>query len=376
MKNVKKYLVILFIVSVSLIFMRCSIFWYNATDELYEYNSFKEQIIEEMKENPDVYKKQFNIDNEDQLTEEIINDLYTKSRLLRYVFIASASLPISIIASLLLFSPVFIGMSFMKKYRKYHLSIDDFKKNTGYYRDLLKDYNPLELSYNNNYNLDDNSLIAMILYLEKKKVLYINDGKFIIDKDNTDNLDELEKKFIDNIVIDDRGILKMSKSNITFLTDTSCKRKKLIIMNNIPKKKIIIDVIKSVCCYVFLFIIWKNVNKIFDMLPPIENTFLTFTLMGLFFALLILIFFYPFVIIYKYLSLYILISIKHPKRTDLGNDVNYKLEGLKNFIRDFSLLDERTKEEIVLWDDYLIYSVLFGDNKKIYNEMKNKIEYI
>ena len=59
----------------------------------------------------------------------------------------------------------------------------------------------------------------------------------------------------------------------------------------------------------------------------------------------------------------------------MGNEVNYKLDGLKNFIRDFSSLDERTKEEIILWDDYLIYSVIFGDNKKIYNEMKDKVKY-
>ncbi|MBQ3422917.1 MAG: DUF2207 domain-containing protein, partial [Romboutsia sp.] len=199
MKNRKKTLIIIYLIIVSILFIICSIFWYNATKESYEYNNFKETLVEEVRENPDLFKKEFNIDNEEQLTPEVINDIYTKSTSKRYELIASISLPISIIGGLILISPILIIISTIKKYRKYRLSIDNFKQNTGYYRDLLKNYNPLELSYNNDYNLDDNALIAMILYLEKKKILTLKNENFIINEENINNLNELEKSFIDQI---------------------------------------------------------------------------------------------------------------------------------------------------------------------------------
>ena len=295
MKNRKKTLIIIYLIIVSILFIICSIFWYNATKESYEYNNFKETLVEEVRENPDLFKKEFNIDNEEQLTPEVINDIYTKSTSKRYELIASISLPISIIGGLILISPILIIISTIKKYRKYRLSIDNFKQNTGYYRDLLKNYNPLELSYNNDYNLDDNALIAMILYLEKKKILTLKNENFIINEENINNLNELEKSFIDQIKNSKKVTFEISRSAITNLTDVSCKKKKLLIMDNIPKKKIIIDLIKAFIFYIILFIVWINLNKIFDMLPPTNGMFIVFTELGVFIALLLFILFYPFV---------------------------------------------------------------------------------
>ena len=103
--------------------------------------------------------------------------------------------------------------------------------------------------------------------------------------------------------------------------------------------------------------------------------FIVFSFFVLLILLLLFIIFFPFFIFFKYSILFFLFKIKHTKRSDLGNEINYKLEGLKNFIRDFTLLDERSKEEVIIWDDYLIYSVLFSNNEKIYNEMKNKVKF-
>lgn len=50
-------------------------------------------------------------------------------------------------------------------------------------------------------------------------------------------------------------------------------------------------------------------------------------------------------------------------RTELGEMVNVKLEGLKNYIKGYSLLKE--KEQLKLWDEYLIYSVMFSENTKV-----------
>jgi uncharacterized membrane protein len=57
-------------------------------------------------------------------------------------------------------------------------------------------------------------------------------------------------------------------------------------------------------------------------------------------------------------------------RTKKGNEVNEMLEGLKNYIKDFSLLNQESKDGLILWEDYLIYSVLFDQNKKVVQEFE------
>ena len=62
------------------------------------------------------------------------------------------------------------------------------------------------------------------------------------------------------------------------------------------------------------------------------------------------------------------------KRTQRGEELNKKLEGLKHYLEDYSLLSEREAKEIELWEDYLIYSVMFGQNKKVIEEYEKYIE--
>ena len=42
-----------------------------------------------------------------------------------------------------------------------------------------------------------------------------------------------------------------------------------------------------------------------------------------------------------------------------------QLLGLKNFLNDFSSVDEKTPKEVHLWEDYLIYAALFGISDKV-----------
>ena len=51
-----------------------------------------------------------------------------------------------------------------------------------------------------------------------------------------------------------------------------------------------------------------------------------------------------------------------------------KLEGLKKYLEDFSSLENKSEEELILWEDYLIYSVIFNQNEKIIKEYREKIE--
>ena len=64
------------------------------------------------------------------------------------------------------------------------------------------------------------------------------------------------------------------------------------------------------------------------------------------------------------------------KRTKEGEVLNRKIEGLKNYLKDFSLLTEKEQQELILWEEYLIYSVIFNINHKIINELSSLIEVI
>ena len=62
------------------------------------------------------------------------------------------------------------------------------------------------------------------------------------------------------------------------------------------------------------------------------------------------------------------------KRTSKGRELNLKLDGLKAYLKDYSLLEEREEKEIELWEDYLIYSVMFGQNKKIIEDFEKYMD--
>ena len=59
-------------------------------------------------------------------------------------------------------------------------------------------------------------------------------------------------------------------------------------------------------------------------------------------------------------------------RTTKGEAINEKLEGLKNYLKDFSLMNEKSEESLILWEDYLIYSVIFNQNVKVVKSMCDK----
>ncbi len=47
-----------------------------------------------------------------------------------------------------------------------------------------------------------------------------------------------------------------------------------------------------------------------------------------------------------------------------------RLFGLKKYLKDFSLLDERHVQEVALWKDYMIYATLFGIADQVIRDMK------
>lgn len=61
-------------------------------------------------------------------------------------------------------------------------------------------------------------------------------------------------------------------------------------------------------------------------------------------------------------------------RTKKGKELNREIEGLKRFLKDYTLLNEKDRNEIIIWEEYLVYSVLFNQNKKIIGEYKKYLQ--
>lgn len=74
-----------------------------------------------------------------------------------------------------------------------------------------------------------------------------------------------------------------------------------------------------------------------------------------------------------YFNTYIIKNKKNSYiRTNKGEVINERLEGLKNYLNDFSLMHERDEKSLPLWENYLIYSVIFNQNTKLIKSIYDK----
>lgn len=56
--------------------------------------------------------------------------------------------------------------------------------------------------------------------------------------------------------------------------------------------------------------------------------------------------------------------------TQKGLDEQKQWEGLRNYMEDFSMLNEREIPELVIWEKYLVYATLFGNAEKVLKQLK------
>lgn len=56
--------------------------------------------------------------------------------------------------------------------------------------------------------------------------------------------------------------------------------------------------------------------------------------------------------------------------SDEGLEEKYKWIGLKNYMEDFSMIDDREVPELVLWEKYLVYATAFGIADKVLKQIK------
>lgn len=248
--------------------------------------------------------------------------------------------------------------------------VSDFKFDKDYFNEILEIHSPLILGCLDNFNLDKNKLIATLLYLERKGVIKIENDR--IENTGDENLsfgdpcsmllgrlndgkikiyDSYE--FIDSV----RYYTLVEAQNIGLVVKNEDEDKYKYGYEENSMKKLLRSFITTIAIYIIAIMYLKS----------LETT--------TWFSACIMIF------LILYLPLKILIKAAYQSgkkghqyvRTKEGQELNNKLDGLKKYLNDYSNMSERNAEEIELWEDYLIYSVMFGQNKKVVKEYEKYI---
>ena len=275
-------------------------------------------------------------------------------------------------------------VSKLKKSNKYESEID-----IDYFKDTFKRLNltPGEVSVILNYDIEPNKDISatlMDLYL-KKYITFSNNKIVVINKD-LNNLKNSEKIVLQNI-IENKTIESIKNVSIEdaindgYLKANYLKQKKPIFKLVMYSIVFCLSILFLTICmpkygikiYRENFETFQKVNDTETLIElfnskefiKIEGPIVVFTSMCILaFALIILMPTYSI----AYLLLYKTGNLKY-LRTREGNILVDYLMALKNYINDFSLLNEKTKNELIIWEDFLVYAVLLEENEKVINEI-------
>lgn len=253
-----------------------------------------------------------------------------------------------------------------KKYNKEKLDKIDLKNNS-YYRDIISKYSPAVLSYIDDFKLEEKDIVATLMSLELKQKLTIKDGIKIIN-DNEENLDKNEKyifKKLKSNILKNINMLEFEEK-----VKKDCLDYNLLEENKDIKKNIIKKLIFYVFVYILIVVSFSNFPDFFNSIP---NKTIAMLLLPVILILFFIMIIFPFATII-YLGKYYRLNKQNPYiRNKQARNINKKLEGLRKYVKDFSQLSESQYNEIVLWEDYLIYSVILGQNSKIVKEIMKKI---
>ena len=250
----------------------------------------------------------------------------------------------------------------------------------------LVDYDNIDISNINRQVIALSSNIGNSKVEEfKKRILSINSNvkvKIIKEKINEDNIEMLENFDTNNLnetqkyllsCIEDGKVKNISEIKLQETVRKDALKHKIVEQREESKKKkkkrmfkaILIAVIVNIVMRVAFNII-SEMNFENNMIPIIS--FVIYVIALMIFAL------YPTIVIISFIIYNVKSTLDPYFRTKEGEELNRSIEGLKNYLKDYTLLDEQEKDGIVVWEEYLVYSVLFNQNKKMIEKYKSIVK--
>lgn len=256
--------------------------------------------------------------------------------------------------------------------RRENMSKIDFARDVNFYRDILKECSIAALSYIDDFQLDvKREIVVTLLSLRLKKKIEITENGISVLESNFLGLKrseifvlnniidgkvriENEKEFLNEVQIEAVGLGMIEKvSEETVKTRLNANRNKRI------NKEIIFLVILAFLNYIL--------SKFVFVDDPDNVSFLIFS-----------IFVFGSIRILGLTEVpYVEMQLNSYKRTPKGEEINEKLEGLKQYIKDYSMLSQAEKETLEIWEEYLLYSIIFDMNRtEIVEEISKLIEFV
>lgn len=240
----------------------------------------------------------------------------------------------------------------------------DFK----YYRDIIEEYSPAVLSFILNGTEFKKDFRASIIYLINKGYLEIQKDKIV--RTNKDCIGL--SKDLQLLCNSDINHLIASK-DVYFIRDSDyeLERNQFYEIREKWQKLIENDAIEK-----GLVVERENkLSKIWIAIIILENLIAITTInMGLLLSCNLIAF-----------ILGVLRNVAFRKnkwiKTQKGYELYTKIIGLKNYIKDYSMISESEIKEISIWEDYLIYAIVLNGTtklnnkaKKYYKNINNKVE--
>ena len=283
-------------------------------------------------------------------------------------------------------------------------------ENIDYFRERFEGITPPEISLLTDLEIETKKdLAASILNLYNKKLVSFNDKKeIVIDKDvSIDNIRESDKllysfllnnnlnmisikewkKVATNEAISDGYIVEKGKKQGFFSSAVSTIVKWLGVlflsaiiggcylvtpvgqklMDNMDKYEVITKDIEDQQVIIDMI---KNDKEFKQLTYDIYVESIPVAVVGTFAVVaLFALFSMPFYLRARAITYHFVDANDKYDRTSEGKVLVEQIVGMKNFIHDFSNLSQSQKEEVVLWNDFIIYAILLEENEKIIKEI-------
>lgn len=265
-----------------------------------------------------------------------------------------------------------VGIYIMKKIKYKKISHLDFEKDKVYFREIIEKYSIGELSFIDGFQLDNpKDIISVLLKFERSNIIEIKDDRItVLDYDDS-QLKYSEKYLLSHI---EDGYLRLRDDlDYIYAVCDECENDGLIEQISIDDRYSgFMNELKSMGLFYKIAIILLEIGSGGLFLLPVLS------MVNVIFVFLIIIsFILGFCMTLIMIVVVMIKSFKHSgtlqvdhKLLDNGREIHSKLEGLKYYIKDFTKLGTEESQNVMIWDDYLIYSVMFGINKKIIDQYK------
>ena len=260
------------------------------------------------------------------------------------------------------------------------------RQKVTYYRDKLNGISPTTISLMHNLKVEeDKDLTATILKLQLNGNIVINGNEIVVVSDDTSKLLPSEEILLEELKTGKlrRSYIEDWKNQAVVEAKAQGYLKEKKSSKVVVRKKIIVAILFLISLLYFIKCaepVMNSIDEILKMDISEEMTFFDIPAhdeSGMFIDVLskIVKLFVSIIGIFGCPILYFVFHVMYKfqkdelKRTYKGEALTDEILGMKRFLKDFSMLNEADKEALGLWDEFLIYAIVLGENEKIIDDI-------